>query len=1106
VEALEDRVVPSTNPLALDDWADTDGTTPVAINVLANDIPSPGGHLVPGSITIVSAPTHGSLKSNSDAGEITYTANGNFAGTDFLQYTVRDDLGGTSNVATVSVRVNRPVAADDWIDTDGTTPVNVAVLANDTDPDGNSHIDPTQGTGAFVTLVSNPSHGSAVLNADGSFTYTAQPNFTGTDSFQYTVTDDNGGVSLPATAYVRVNVPTAANDLASFSGTTPVNVNVLDNDTDPDGNQHLVPSSVTVTTNPVHGTATAHPDGTITYQANTGFTGTDTFQYTVSDDNGATSAPGTVTVAGFAPGAVNDDFTDTDGTTQVTLNVLANDSAHPGATLVPGSLTLVGNAQHGNATLGPNAGEVSYIAGASFSGTDTFQYTVRDNLGAVYGPATVSVRVNRPVAADDWIDTDGANPVVINELANDADPDGNSHIDPTQHTGAFVTQVSDPAHGSVALNADGTFTYTAQFGFTGTDSFQYMVTDDNGGVSMPATVFVRVNVPTAADDFAAASTDLPVTIDVLANDTDPDGNDQLDPASVALVTAPSHGTATPNPDGSFTYTASPGWVGTDTFQYTVDDLPGARSNIATVVVITSPPVSGDVAVTGTDGNDTLVVDASGLNSGTYALNGGQPVAFAGLTTLTFLGGGGNDTLVIHNGPSGRFAPTAGIRFDGGGQAVDTVVIDGGGAGFREDYEVNPDAGTATLFAGNGTVNQVLILTDVAVVSDTSRAGVLTVHDATDAGGMVTLADGTQPGVGQVQFGATSALQFAGKSVLVLDTGLTTADEGHTINLANHQAVTLLGTVIVNGGPGDDLVFVRSTAAGTLTQLNTGGGNDTVVLSSAAGMLDQLAGALAVDAGPGANQLYVSESGQTAADTVTLADGWLASSAAPSLVHYTATGGTFSRGVVFVSGSGNNTVSVPSLTALGPTLAFGGAGNDTFLVTLPAPAGPAAIPPGTLTIDGGGGSNQLSLTESTTAADTLYLTGNAVVSTASGFALSYAATGGSFGRGVLLSTGSGNDTVLVLGTAAGADTHVYTQGGNDQVTVRTTPAAGGRLTVSGGGQAGDLLSVVDPTGKAAIQTLLARPDAGLIDVLYGNHSETDVAFDGFAQVLTSPLSK
>src|SRR5262249_15743582 len=239
LEALEARAIPSASKaqaIARDDWADPDGRNPVTVAILANDSssqPTQGNHsitLKPNTIAIKNGPLHGALAVNNQTGEITYTAFANFTGTDSLQYTVKDSKGVLSNLATVSIQVNRPTAADDWVDTDGTNPVDINVLENDTDPDGNHHINYP----ASVSLVSVPAHGPATLNAaTNTFPYTASANFMGTDSFRYLVTDDAGAASAPGTAFVQVNRPTAANDLASFDGTTPVVIDVLENDTDP---------------------------------------------------------------------------------------------------------------------------------------------------------------------------------------------------------------------------------------------------------------------------------------------------------------------------------------------------------------------------------------------------------------------------------------------------------------------------------------------------------------------------------------------------------------------------------------------------------------------------------------------------------------------------------------------------------------------------------------------------------------------------------------------------------------------------------------------------------------------------------------------------------
>lgn len=632
LEVLEDRTTPSTSnvtimtnlPAATHDWADTDGTTPVAISVLDNDSPSAGGTLVPGSVKVVSAPLHGKATVNPTTGEITYHAFFGFAGTDTFKYVVKDSLGHKSNAAKVSVQINRPVASDDWVDTDGTNPVNIPVLENDTDPEGNEHIVPS-----LVTKLSSPFHGNVTLNADGTFTYQANPGFTGTDTFRYSVTDDHGGESLGATVFVQVNGPTANDDLASFSGSGPVTIHVLDNDTDPDGNEHLDPGMgafVTPTSGALHGQVTPNADGTFTYQPNPGFVGTDSFRYTVTDDAGATSKSATVTVVSTTVNGASDDLTDTDGSTPVAVTVLANDSAPLGGHLIVGSLAVTSTPKHGKAVI--HGGLITYTAAAGFTGTDTFRYSVKATTSAapdspkVLLQGTVSVRVNRPVAADDWIDTDGTSPVTIDVLGNDQDPEGHEAIEPGLQAGAAVHLVTQPQNGKVTKNADGSFTYTAKPGFSGTDHFRYSVTDDAGATSTPATVFIRVNVPTAANDFAQADGTHPVTIDVLANDQDPDGNEHIVPGEVKIFSQPKHGHVTVNSSGQIIYTADQGWGGTDTFRYTIGDDAGATSAPGTVTVITVIPVArnGKAVLHGVRSTQFDVLSVASDPSGASALD------------------------------------------------------------------------------------------------------------------------------------------------------------------------------------------------------------------------------------------------------------------------------------------------------------------------------------------------------------------------------------------------------------------------------------------------------------------------------------------------------
>jgi hypothetical protein len=575
-------------PKANDDDIDTDAGNPVTINVLANDTdPGGPGKLNPSTVTVVRAAVHGGTQVNAD-GTITYTPQDAFSGTDTFQYTVKDVNGATSNPGLVTVVVNRPTANDDFAQTNANQAVTIQVLANDTDPDGPNKLNP-----ASVALVahSGPSNGTARINADGSITYTPNSGFFGTDGFQYTVKDVNNATSNPARVSITVvNAGSLNDDSIDTDAGNPVNIPVLANDSSPNG---FKVNTVAVPTAPAHGSTAVQSDGSITYTPVDGFAGTDTFTYTVQNGAGVNLGPAKVTVVVNRPTA-NDDFTDTDAGNPVTINVLANDTDPDGPNkLNPSTVTLASTPGHGSATVNAD-GTITYTPVDGFSGSDFFTYTVKDVNNATSNPARVNVVVNRPTANDDSIDTDGTNPVTVNVLANDTDPDGPNKLDPTT---VKLVAGNGPAHGTAVVNADGTITYTAVMGFAGTDTFQYTVKDVNKATSNPATVSVVVNRPTAEDDFASTRGTTPVTVNVLANDSDPDGPGKIDPGSVTVVTAPAHGTTKVNADGTVTYTPAAGFSGIDTFGYTVKDFPGATSNVATVHVDVNPPTANPVSAT-----------------------------------------------------------------------------------------------------------------------------------------------------------------------------------------------------------------------------------------------------------------------------------------------------------------------------------------------------------------------------------------------------------------------------------------------------------------------------------------------------------------------------
>lgn len=215
----------------------------------------------------------------------------------------------------------------------------------------------------------------------------------------------------------------------------------------------------------------------VTVKDLTGAEGTDQltdFAYLQFSD-GVIDLTGTAT----PPNAVADKATVTEDTS-VAINVLANDSDPAGHAL---AVTAVTQAAHGTVVINPD-NTISYTPNANFSGTDSFTYTVSSgpvSTSAATVTLTVQPTQDVPVAQNDQTSTNRNTPIVINVLGNDRDPDGDQ---------LSIASFSQASHGTVTKNADGTFTYTPDSGFSGVDSFTYTATDQTSSSS--ATVSVQV--------------------------------------------------------------------------------------------------------------------------------------------------------------------------------------------------------------------------------------------------------------------------------------------------------------------------------------------------------------------------------------------------------------------------------------------------------------------------------------------------------------------------------------------------------------------------------------------------------------------------------------
>ncbi len=639
-------------PDAVDDTGRTPTNTPITVPILANDSDPNGDPL---TVSHITQPANGIAILNPD-GTVTYTPNPGFSGVETFTYTVCDH-NGNCDMASVTITVENapPNAEDDSTATPPNTPVSIPVLTNDSDPNGDML--------TVERIVTQPLNGTVSITPEGTVIYTPNGNFTGTDTFVYEISDGKGGTDT-ATVTVKIDndSPTAVADSAVTPPDTPIDIAVIANDSDPDN----APLTVTEVTTPSHGTVKNNSDGTVTYTPNPGFIGTDTFSYTIKNPDGNTdTAIVTVIVNPKTPNAV-DNTAGTRTDTPVTVKILDNDSDPNSDPVTVSKITQPAN---GTAVLNPD-GTVTYTPNTGFSGAETFTYTVCDDNGNCdIAAVTVTVENAPPVAEDDSASTPMNTRVSIPVLTNDSDPNN----DPLT-VDKIVTQ---PANGTVSFTPDGTMIYEPNPGFSGTDTFVYQISDGHGGTDT-ATVTVKVNddSPTAVADSAVTPPDSPVSIRVLANDSDPDG----DPLTLTDVTTPAHGTLIINPDGTVTYTPKPGFVGTDTFFYTVSD-PDNNSDTAIVTVIVNPkspdavddtrrtptdtPVTIPVLATDSDPNsDPLTVSkitqpANGkaaLNSDgtvTYTPNPG----FSGTDTFTYTACDNNGncdiasvTITVENAP------------------------------------------------------------------------------------------------------------------------------------------------------------------------------------------------------------------------------------------------------------------------------------------------------------------------------------------------------------------------------------------------------------------------------------------------------------------------
>lgn len=568
----------------------------IEIDVLSNDN---GDGLM---ITDFTQPENGTVTYNADGTALIYTPNEDFEGTDYFFYTVCDENG---DCETTIVAVNvfdgpnmAPMAGNDQVTTDVDTPVVIDVLNNDSDPEG--------GPLVLDTILNGPMNGTVTINPDGTITYTPDPGFMGEDSFDYVVCDeevppacDTGTVVIAVGVDLSNDPPVAVSDTVFTDVDQSVIYDVTVNDFDPNGDN----ITVKLGSQPQNGEAAVEGD-LIFYNPYPGFVGEDYITYIICDDGNPSLADTAYVwfIVGDAitPIDAEPDIIQTPINTPIDIFVLMNDDGNELEIkwfTEPLFGILVGVPEN-------DPQYFVYVPGIDYTGTDYFCYAISDALGdcdttkvevTVFDPG--GDNIFPPNANNDQAVTDPGAPVTIPVLNNDSDPEGGVIT--------IDTILNGPMNGMVMINPDGTITYTPDPDFMGEDFFDYVICDDGSPADSTmilcdtATVVIAVGVdltndpPIAVDDFEMTDVNQVQMFDILANDSDPNG----DNFAITYYTDPLHGMVVVDPNGEVTYIPDTDYQGVDWFIYVIcdDGVPVLCDTAYVEILIGTPDMPGPPA-------------------------------------------------------------------------------------------------------------------------------------------------------------------------------------------------------------------------------------------------------------------------------------------------------------------------------------------------------------------------------------------------------------------------------------------------------------------------------------------------------------------------------
>ena len=645
-----------------------------------------------------------------------------------------------------------------------------------------SGVDLNPGDSIFFEAVGTNIVTNGVLNIDssGSFQYYPNLNYCGIDDFTFRAADQLWNYADPAIQTIQVDCvndpPVAVADTGSATAGIPLMINVLANDTDVDTPYQAQTFTITSFSSPANGTLSINSNQ-LRYTPNLWFSGTNIFSYRMSDQSGALSNSGVVTVnvtiANTPPTVTGTWYSfneDTSLSATLTWSDNEGDVLTYTASLLPvnGSLVLLSN------------GSFTYTPFLNYFWADSFNFIAND--GALNSSqATVSLTINPvwdpPVAVNDSYTLNQDTTLYIPSMINDFDVDS---------TILSFTGYTNPSNGSISVSGTG-FNYTPNAGYIGSDSFTYRLIDELNLISNLATVFLSVtstNTPPTAYSWSFTINE-DTTLSGALIGTDPQGST----LSYIIDTPPTQGTLVVSGTWTFTYTPVANYFWSDSFIFHVSDGVLISSGALVDIIINSVndiPVANSLSFTAS-GNSmassgnfyTGVLTASDVESIGLAFTAAT-LPIYGLLTLTSTGvftylpalwytGSDSFTFTAFDGSATSPAATVNITIIDNGVVIPQVLDHFSITSPSTAY--SGQAFTITVQAKDSSNMTILGYTGSIIFSSSSDTGAL----LPGSGGPIafTLPDsGTKTFVNAVSFSKTGALSFKVQDTLMSISGTT----------------------------------------------------------------------------------------------------------------------------------------------------------------------------------------------------------------------------------------------------------------------------------------------------------------------------------------------